>query len=1035
MRVAAQRTLVCVFLFSFALLLGSAAAAQAQGTITGRVTAEDNKESIGDARVIALGTNVFTVTNAEGRYTLRNVPAGAREIRVLRVGYTELKKTVTVPASGNVNLDFSLAASVVKLQEVVTTATGEQRKVELGNTVATIDVASRVAEAPVKNFGDLLAAKAPGVQVLPGNMTAGGSRVRIRGTNSVALSNDPIYVIDGIRMTSGNGTNIGVGGTAPNRVNDINPEEIENIEIVKGPSAATLYGTDAANGVIVITTKRGRAGAPRWTVFGEHGVINDRNDYPAQYAILGKTPGSATQRKCLLKELSVSNSTQCVMDSVTVNNIFKNQDLTMIKLGIRDNYGAQVSGGTENVRYFVSIDNQKETGPFGMPAFSERRLQDTKTAMLGEWGRPNALGQTSFRANMNIAVNPQLDLTVSTGFVRLDQRLPQVDNNVNSFWYNAMMGPGWTGAGPGYTGVGSLGQPLMGYLGYTPAEMFQYTTSQNLQRFISSVNANWRPLGWFQARADVGMDLSDRDDYQIIRFGQGSDFGTNRLGTAADSRANIRNFSTNVSGTATWQARSWLNVKSTLGVQYINFKNDGTTARGSTLPPGAQTPAQGTIPSIGSGTTQQNTLGAFFEAQAAIRDRLYMTAAVRSDQNSAFGTNFQRAYYPKASLSWVASDEDFFPHLKWLDQLRLRVSSGASGVQPGPTDALRSFSTTTTSIAGTDVSGLRSNLLGNPELKPERTSETELGFDAKLLNSRVNLEVTYYNKHTEDALFSLTIAPSAGTSVSSVRYNLGGTQNTGIEMLLNAQVVDRRALGIDMTLSLSHNGNKLVSLGKDFSGKPLPTVGLNTTVQQAAGYPVSGYWSRPFTYADANNDGIITPNEVQIDTVWRFRGYSQPRDEISLTTGVELLQRRLRINILADYKGGSNLFNNEEGFLCQQSTSCPYTSSLHPSLYNQARTVAERDFGTLNTQWGYAEPLRFWRLREVSATYTLADQWATRYLRAKGASVNLGVRNIKVWTKYTGVDPEANYGEGNTQQTLLTAGPPTYFQFRLNLRY
>ena len=199
---------------------------------------------------------------------------------------------------GMMKHSFALSPVVVQLQEVVTTATGEQRRVELGNAVASVNAAQRTQTAPVTDMASLLVAQAPGVQVLPGNTTGTGARVRIRGINSLSLSNDPIYIIDGIRMTSNSASmQIGVGGTAPSRVNDINPEEIENIEIVKGPSAATLYGTDAANGVIVITTKKGRAGAARWTGFAEQGVVQDRNNYPSTYAILGHSPGLTTPRR------------------------------------------------------------------------------------------------------------------------------------------------------------------------------------------------------------------------------------------------------------------------------------------------------------------------------------------------------------------------------------------------------------------------------------------------------------------------------------------------------------------------------------------------------------------------------------------------------------------------------------------------------------------------------------------------------------------------------------------------------------------
>ena len=537
------------------LVLASAAGVSAAqtGTITGKVTGKDNNQPLGDVRVVVVSSNIFAITNADGRFTLRNVASGGVDIRVLRVGYQELKKRVTLTPGQSEVVDFVMAQAIVQLQEVVTTATGQQRRVELGNTVATLDVGKRVAEAPIKNLGDLLAAKTPGVQVLPANMTGGGSRVRIRGTSSFSLTNDPIYVIDGVRMTSGNGTavgaSIGVGGTTPNRASDINPEEIENIEIVKGPSAATLYGTDASNGVIVITTKKGRAGAARWTTFAEHGQIRDRNTYPAQYAILGHTPGTTTARRCSLVTIGLG---QCAQDSALVLNMFSDQDVTPIKLGWRDNYGAQVSGGTEVVRYFVSADIQKETGPFGLPAFNQRAFADSKTPILDYWQHPNALGQASFRSNLNAVITPKLDVAVNMGYVKLDQRLPQVDNNVNSFWYNGETGPGYKGAGPGYTGIGSIGQALNGYASFTPGEIFQFLVQQNIQRFLGSTNFNYRPLGWLQAHGDIGMDLTDRSEFSLCKFAQCSDFGTNRLGRASDARTNIRNFTTNLGATATW---------------------------------------------------------------------------------------------------------------------------------------------------------------------------------------------------------------------------------------------------------------------------------------------------------------------------------------------------------------------------------------------------------------------------------------------------------------------------------------------------
>jgi len=336
-RVAILRSCLAVIVPA---MLGAVTAAAQQATVTGRITDQASGQPIQEARVIVLGTSQFASSGADGKYTVRNVPVGNVDVRVIRVGYTEQKKSVRTAAGESVTLDFTMTQTVVRLEEVVTTATGEQRRTELGNAVSSLDVSKIVANAPIHQMGDLLVAKAPGVQVLPSNMTGAGSRVRVRGTASLSLSNDPIYVIDGIRLTSNdptaNNNSISVGGTQPSRVNDLNPDDIENIEIVKGPSAATLYGTAAANGVIVITTKKGKAGAQRWNVYSEQGKVQDKNSYPGMYAILGKSPGATTQRKCLLKELSVSASATgatCIMDSVSSVNVFNDPDLSPIKTG------------------------------------------------------------------------------------------------------------------------------------------------------------------------------------------------------------------------------------------------------------------------------------------------------------------------------------------------------------------------------------------------------------------------------------------------------------------------------------------------------------------------------------------------------------------------------------------------------------------------------------------------------------------------------------------------------------------------------
>ncbi|MEO7455979.1 MAG: TonB-dependent receptor plug domain-containing protein, partial [Gemmatimonadaceae bacterium] len=373
-RILAALTVVCA-----AAVIPSAL--HAQGTITGHVTTEGQLPLPG-ARVLALGTNAEATTGDDGKFTLRNVRTGNVEVQALKVGYKSLKKTIMVQGGTANDLNFALASAVIQLTEIVTTATGQQRKVELGNAVATLgDVGKRVQESSITNVSDLLVAKTPGVILLPSPVVGGAPNIRIRGISSVSLANTPIWYVDGVRYnTTTSATNpVGAansaGSTPLSLLNNLDPEEIEDIEIVKGPSAATLYGTNAANGVIVVTTKKGRPGATRWNWTAESRTVSDRNDYQDQFANFGHRISSTgvigTGTRCQLAvmqtpKFTFSQGATCVSDSLKSYDYLSDPDATFIHLGRGSLFGLNVSGGNEGLRYFVSGDIDNEFGPIQM---------------------------------------------------------------------------------------------------------------------------------------------------------------------------------------------------------------------------------------------------------------------------------------------------------------------------------------------------------------------------------------------------------------------------------------------------------------------------------------------------------------------------------------------------------------------------------------------------------------------------------------------------------------------------------------------
>lgn len=1020
-----------------ALFLGASVVQAQAGSIAVRVVDANTSSPIDQAQVSIIGTNLGGLTNAEGRALIRGVAAGTHQLRVLRVGYAEQKKPVTVAAGQQATVDFSLSAVAVSLAPVVTTATGETRRVEVGNTVAQIDVAKTVEVTQIKNVDDLLTARTTSLAVTQGNQTGSGSRMRIRGQSSLNLSNQPIFVIDGVRMTSdADNTNLFTGGATPSRVGDINPDEIENIEIIKGPSAAALYGTAAANGVVVITTKRGRAGAARWTVYAEQGLLQDRNTYPTAYTIFGRqtsTGQPAAFNFCNLQRVGVG---QCTVDSVAALNIFEEDSLTPVDNGSRSQYGLQLSGGNEAVRYFLSGEREDETGVMKLPPFEEARMK-AQNIPIREWtDRPNALARNTVRMNLNSTVNPQLDLSLSSGFINLTQRYSLESNATAGLGSQVFGGPGCAICAPErLTGSNPpLNTPLRGYRAWTPGYTWQQKSQQGINRFILSGNANWRPLSWLQNRMTFGNDFTSRADDSFLFNGEGPPI-TNiyRDGFKTNTRQNLRNTTVDLGSTAAYNPTTWLNLKTTLGAQYVNTQTAFGQAAGTQLPPGAQTPNGATTRTASEGTTLVKTFGVFIEEAAALNDRLFLTAALRTDQNSAFGTDYQRVYYPKASLSWLISQEEFFPKAGWLSELRIRTAYGASGVQPQANDALRFFQSEVANLNGTDVSGVQIQALGNKDLRPERSTEIEGGFEAKLFNNRATLDVTYYNKRTKDALISAIVAPSAGVA-SDVRRNLGAVRNQGWEVLLGGQVLDRRFAGIDMNLSYSSNSNELLSLG----GTP-PQIGTNTRVVE--GYPLFGFWENKILgWEDKNGDGLITYfadpvlNEIFVDSVDSFIGYTQPRHLATLTSGFEFLNRRLRVQTLFDYRGGHRWYNNTERIRCTR-PNCGGRMDPNASLEDKAMVTAALEHPA-RTNAGYFQKGDYVRFRELSLQYTLSPDLASRLLRARSANIVASARNLKVWTEYRGVDPESDFQatvDNNIPSEFQTLGPPTYFVVRLNV--
>jgi TonB-dependent starch-binding outer membrane protein SusC len=508
-------------LFAMALI-PAAASAQARGTVTGSVVDAATQRPLSGAQITIAGTQLGTLTNQQGRFLIPNVPVGPQQVRAVLIGFGQATQPVTVVEGETATVNLQLRETAVALEGVIVTATGEtQRRREIGNAVTNISV-DPAQLAAVSNMGELLQARAPGVTVQQSSGTTGtGTRVRIRGSNSISLNNEPLIIIDGVRVNnSPTSHSIGGGGQAPSRMNDINPDDIESIEILKGPAATALYGTAAATGVIQITTRRGRAGAAQWGAYFEGGRMHDHYDYPANFGREGLIPAAGgtfnpTNQCTLFRQATGA----CVQPGAFLEhspleavNPFRNDGW-----GEREKYGVNVSGGGDAATYYFSGDHERERGIYPN----------------------NDLQRVNLRGNVRTQLRDDLDVTVTTGFTSSNLLLPQNDNNLL-----------------GQLGGALLGRPvddaLRGFAAATPRQIETNQWAQEVRRFMGGLNAGYRPTPWLNVTALAGLDMLNRHDNQT-QPANIVPFGTWPEGWRTSNRFEVANVNTSLAATGSFQ--------------------------------------------------------------------------------------------------------------------------------------------------------------------------------------------------------------------------------------------------------------------------------------------------------------------------------------------------------------------------------------------------------------------------------------------------------------------------------------------------
>ena len=997
--------------------------AQAQGSVRGKVTSASSNAPLGNAQVFVVGTTLGGVSGADGSYSILAVPPGAHVVRVRLIGYAPTEKSVTVTAGTVTTLDFALTQSAVSLDEVVVTGTGgSARKREVGNSIGQI----KVADAPevTTNLSNMLSGRIAGVTV-GGNVgnSGGGSAIRLRGSTSVALTNQPLIYIDGVRTRSDeyprNGIFTGTTQRGANSysspLNDINPDDIESVEIVKGPAAASLYGADASAGVIQIITKRGKIGQQSFqqTVRYEYGDVNQNWAPPSNFANCSAAAVAPTSRNplCIGKVGTTTVGTVTTLGTLVSDN-------PLVRTGaFRTGNDRIVSwngrGGGQNYSFFISgtMDDNRGTLP------------------------NNSFTRYNGRANFQISPNDQWRVDVNVGFIRSKAVLPDNDNNIYGFLGGGLLGTP--------NSRDSTANPSSdGWFGFArqvnAVESIQNTQLTN--RGIFGVVANYTPVPWFTNRLTLGADLI-RDE--VTKFFPKNSVGQYAAalnnGSNGQTRLGFERYTLDYLGNmrGNWGAQNQWETNVSFGVQTISSRNESLGATGQ----GFIVNSNNTVGSASSTSGTQNyaeqtQYGILGQLQVAYRNRIILTAANRVDKFSSFGKPDESFNLPKLGVSYVISEESWF-RLPAVSNLRLRAAWGQTGRSPGAGAALTTFSAAPYAISSTgSAAGAIPNNPGNGNLKAERGEEVEFGADFGILKDRVNFELTYFNKDSKDLLLQQPLAPSLGFQNNPFR-NLGAVNNNGIEFAVNAQMYRSPNFAWDLRWSMNTVENKVTDLG-----------GINPFFQGFVGQIKNG-----LPLGAMVTKKIISINQVTgvvtVDTAFTQTRKPLPGFEASLFNSVRL-GKYVTVTASIDTKRDFGIYNLTDFFReTQLVRSDNRLDTLKLSRLERLRrygnpTPGQPAFVQLSgaatsvneVREYFIQPGDFVRFRELGVNLTLPTDWA-RKIRAAGGSITFALNNVAIWTDYVGVDPEVltNIASPFDRSEFLTVPNPKRATIRVNLQY
>lgn len=1005
--------------------------AKVTGSISGRIIDAETKAGIAGVKVSVIGSTITVLTDRNGEFQLGNISVGEQTISARLIGFSNSTQVITVIAGKSVTVNFSLKSSASMLSEVVTTATGMHRKVEVGNDITVIKVDSVMRNSPVTTLTDLLATRVPGLYAAPASGEPGApTRIRIRGVSSINASNDPIVIVDGVQVYARvvepprmDGDPITRAGAANQRtafqqspLDQINPSTIESVEVLKGPSAVALYGSDAANGVIVITTKRGRAGSLQWNLLADLKTQYMPGEWPLNYWAWG-------HQKVFENELFhctiMYRDNSCIVDSLITYQILNDPNTTTFGRGLNQNYSGSLRGGTDLVTYSLTGNTSRELGLMKLPDADVALLERSGNDIPATTKRPQRNERQSGTGRIDVKFGKSMLVFTTTLARQLTQGSP-LSGAINQ---SARFDP----PQDRYDEQGDLLPRGSGLIEAIPD--FRRSRSTRSLRSFSSINLSTSWSDKFRTEATAGIDLGNTYDESLLKNGECAVISGTCDGTGEFSNAHGTNIQSNINLRASvpLSLNRFTSVIVNSGANLVRTTQNKISALHEGLPIGATSGFGAERSSLGDINSDVATAGAYIGTTFGFFNRFYIPLEIRKDAGSALGSKVAPTF-PRLSLSYIISDEPVFyslPFAELISTLRFRVAYGQAGKQPRAGDAYRTYTAASNLIDGGGYTVIGIDQIGNPFLRPERTREIELGIDVEAFEGRLTVSPTVYRKNTRDLLVSESLPLSVG-GLSTHKTNLGDVKNSGWDLTLGIVPLESSSLVWSSQFVVSASKNLVTRLNR----KGGLIDGLNISSNEIAtlnivGYPLNSNWAKPIVgYADRNNDGKILSNEIILGDSAMYVGAPYPKFVANIHQSMTI-GGQITLNAVIEYKSGLTQIRGT-GIVADLLTDKFSRAANDPdvSLGEQAHR--------LYSSLARVQTVSSTQFTSLSLGWIIPQSISSRLMPRRNIQINLQGTNLGLWTNYRGKDPNVGAsGEGLRDGGSLPS-PRTYgFSIRI----